>query len=42
MSEQFKPSETVARSGIYKAMHDWNHAQEHEVPCVIGHQLEKS
>lgn len=42
MSKQFKPGETVPRSGIYKAMHDRNHAQEHEATCVIGHQLEKS
>lgn len=42
MSEQVKPGETVTRSGIYNVMQDRNHAQEHEVTCVIGHHKERS
>lgn len=36
MSEQYKPGEKVPKSGIYKVVHDRNHAQEHEVTCVMG------
>jgi hypothetical protein len=32
----FKPGETVPRSGIYRVIHDPNHAQEHEVTCVYN------
>ena len=32
----FKPGEKVPRSGIYKVLHDSQHAEEHEVTCVYG------
>jgi hypothetical protein len=34
--EQFKPGQKVTKSGIYRVIHDDNHAEEHEVTAVIG------
>jgi len=36
MAEVFKPGDEVPKSGIYRVVHDNNHAAEHEVTCVIG------
>ena len=33
---QFKPGEAVPHSGIYRVIHDPEHAQEHEVTCIFG------
>ena len=35
-TKDYKPGDTVERSGIYRVTHDRNHAQEHEVTCVFG------
>jgi hypothetical protein len=32
----YKPGDAVPKSGIYRVVHDNNHAQEHEVTAVIG------
>jgi hypothetical protein len=32
----FKPGEDCKRSGVYRVLHDPNHADEHEVTCVFG------
>ena len=32
----YKPGEEVPKSGIYKVVHDTQHAEEHEVTCIIG------
>lgn len=32
----FKPGQDVPHSGIYRVIHDPNHAQEHEVTCAFG------
>jgi hypothetical protein len=32
----YKPGDKVPESGIYKVVHDPNHAKEHEVTCVYG------
>jgi hypothetical protein len=32
----FQPGEKVPHSGIYRALHDRQHHQEHEVTCVYG------
>jgi hypothetical protein len=34
--DEFKPGEKVARSGIYKVVHDTAHVSPHEVTCVFG------
>jgi hypothetical protein len=34
--QEFKPGDTVQRSGIYLVVHDRFHAQQHEVTCVYG------
>src|SRR6266478_6465708 len=36
MADVFKPGEEVPKSGIYRVVHDPNHAAEHEVTCIIG------
>lgn len=36
MTDVYKPGDTVPASGIYKVIHDPQHAQEHEVTCVKG------
>lgn len=36
MADQYKPGDTVPKSGIYRVTHDPAHAQEHEVTCVYG------
>jgi hypothetical protein len=36
MAETFKPGDTVPNSGIYRVVHDEEHAEEHEVTCVSG------
>lgn len=36
MADIYKPGDTVPRSGIYKVIHDRNHAKEHEVTCVYN------
>lgn len=36
MAQEFKPGDTVDKSGIYRVVHDKNHAAEHEVTCVRG------
>lgn len=36
MAEEYKPGDEVPKSGIYKVTHDKNHAEEHEVTCIIG------
>lgn len=35
-SQEFKPGELVEVSGIYRVVHDNNHAQPHEVTSVKG------
>ena len=32
----FKPGDDCKRSGVYRVLHDPNHADEHEVTCVFG------
>jgi hypothetical protein len=34
IGEEFQPGEKVPHSGIYKVMHDKNHAADHEVTCI--------
>lgn len=34
--DEFKPGQSVPRSGIYKVVHDKKHTAEHEVTCVFG------
>ena len=36
VGDEFKPGDTVPRSGIYKVVHDPNHATSHEVTCVYN------
>jgi hypothetical protein len=36
IGDQFKPGQEVPHSGIYRVVHDTNHAAEHEVTCVYG------
>lgn len=36
IGEEFKPGDTVERSGIYRVVHDKNHTQPHDVTCVYG------
>jgi hypothetical protein len=36
VGDKFKPGDSVPRSGIYKVVHDPNHAVSHEVTCVYG------
>jgi hypothetical protein len=36
MAQICKPGDVVPESGIYKVVHDPQHAQEHEVTCVAG------
>jgi hypothetical protein len=36
IGDTFKPGQTVPRSGIYRVVHDSQHAKEHEVTCVYG------
>ena len=35
MTEQYKPGDKVPKSGIYRAIHDTEHAQEHEVTSIF-------
>jgi hypothetical protein len=35
----FKPGEECLQSGIYRALHDPGHADEHEVTCVFGQKF---
>ncbi|WP_156427462.1 hypothetical protein [Novosphingobium sp. Fuku2-ISO-50] len=39
MTAVYKPGDTVERSGIYRVIHDRNHASPHEVTCVYGKQF---
>lgn len=34
MPDTFKPGQKVPNSGIYRVVHDKNHASAHEVTCV--------
>ncbi len=34
MAREFKSGDKVEQSGIYRVVHDTEHAQEHEVTCV--------
>jgi len=36
MATPYKPGDEVPNSGIYKVIHDPNHAHEHEVTAVVG------
>lgn len=36
VGDEFKPGETVKRSGIYLVVHDAYHTKQHEVTCVYG------
>jgi hypothetical protein len=36
MADEFKPGDTVPKSGIYLVTHDPAHTQPHEVTCVYG------
>jgi hypothetical protein len=36
IGDVFRPGEKVPHSGIYKVMHDRQHATTHEVTCVFG------
>jgi hypothetical protein len=36
VGDTFKPGDPVPTSGIYKVIHDPEHAQSHEVTCVYG------
>jgi hypothetical protein len=36
MAQEYKPGDEVKNSGIYRVVHDTNHASEHEVTCVYG------
>lgn len=35
-TQQYKPGDEVSKSGIYRVIHDTNHAEPHEVTCVYG------
>jgi hypothetical protein len=39
MAEFHKPGERVLRSGIYKAIHDPEHALEQLVTCIFGNSF---
>jgi hypothetical protein len=34
VGDEFKPGEKVPNSGIYRVVHDPDHAQPHEVTCI--------
>ena len=36
VGDVFEAGEECKRSGIYRVLHDPNHADEHEVTCVFG------
>jgi hypothetical protein len=36
---EFKPGDECERSGIYRVMHDGDHAQPHEVTVVYGRKF---
>lgn len=36
LGEEFSPGQEVKRSGIYRVVHDYAHADPHEVTCVFG------
>lgn len=36
MPTQYKPGNRVQHSGIYRVLHDSNHAEVHEVTCIHG------
>ena len=36
MAKEYKPGDTVEHSGVYRVVHDRNHAEPHEVTCVYG------
>ncbi|MGF7181646.1 hypothetical protein HDF11_003167 [Tunturiibacter psychrotolerans] len=36
VGDVFKPGQDIPHSGIYRVVHDPNHAKEHEVTCVYG------
>lgn len=36
MANEYKPGDTVEKSGIYTVVHDTTHAGTHEVTCVFG------
>lgn len=35
-AKEYKPGDSVPKSGIYKVTHDSQHAAGHEVTCVFG------
>jgi hypothetical protein len=35
----FKPGDECKRSGVYRVLHDPNHADEHEVTVVFGQKF---
>jgi hypothetical protein len=35
----FRPGDECKRSGVYRVLHDPNHADEHEVTCVFGRRF---
>ena len=39
IGDEFKPGDEVPRSGIYKVIHDPEHAQQHEVTCIYGRKF---
>ena len=36
IGDEFRSGDEVLHSGIYKVVHDPQHAQEHEVTCLHG------
>jgi hypothetical protein len=36
VGDTFKPGDKVPHSGIYRVVHDPEHAQPHEVTCIFG------
>lgn len=36
VGDEFKPGQKCPQSGIYRVVHDKNHASPHEVTCVYG------
>jgi hypothetical protein len=36
MATIYKPGEKVPKSGIYDVVHDNQHAENHQVTCVMG------
>lgn len=36
MATIYKPGDEVPNSGIYKVIHDPNHAKAHEVTAIVG------